>query len=175
MKILRSLSICLAASLFTAGTAIAELPQISDARVMQPPPGAKVAAAYFTISNDSSEPLEILDAKSDVAAKTEVHLSFVENDVAKMEKQDSVVVESGESLEFKHGSYHVMFMGLQQELLAGNTLDIVLVTNAGDIDITIPILALGESASMKHGNGGDMDHKMNHDMHKDGAMDKDSK
>jgi copper(I)-binding protein len=175
MKLLRSLSICIAFSLSAAGSAIAELPQVSDARVVQPPPGAKVAAAYFTISNDSAEPLEILDARSNVAAQTEVHLSIVENDIAKMQKQESILIEPGESLEFKHGSYHVMFMGLKEELLAGNTLDVVLVTNAGDIDITIPIVPLDSSASMKHDKGGDMDHKMGHDMHKDGAVDTDAK
>lgn len=150
---------------------LAELPQISDARVVQPPPGAKVAAAYFTISNPSAEPLAIIDADSDIAKQVEVHLSFVENDVAKMEKQESVIVAAGESLEFKHGSYHVMFMGLNQNLVAGESLDLVLNTSAGDIQVSVPIISLEDAMSSnkmqhdKHSMESDMEHNnMNHEM-----------
>lgn len=144
-----------------ASTALAELPQISDARIVQPPPGSNVAAAYFTVSNSSDKALEITGAASDIAAKTEVHLSIIENDVAKMAKQNSVVIEPGESLEFKHGSFHVMFMGLNEELVAGNSLSITLATSAGDIDVSLPVISLEEAMSsqdMKPGKD-----KMKHD------------
>lgn len=134
--------------------ATAELPQVSDARVVQPPPGSNVAAAFFTINNSGSEPLEITGAASDIAKKVEVHLSFVENDVAKMEKQESVIVDAGESLEFKHGSFHVMFMGLNEELLAGNSLDLILTTSAGDISVSVPVISLDEAMSRQHAEHG---------------------
>lgn len=135
--------------------AFAELPQISDARVVQPPPGAKVAAAYFTITNNTTVALEITDAKSEIAKKTEVHLSLVENDVAKMMKQTSVLVGAGESLDFTHGSFHVMFMGLKEDLVAGNSFDLILNTSAGDISVAMPIISLDEAMSDK-----DMAHEM---------------
>ena len=150
MKIINTLALCLTIMVGMSSVALAELPQISDARVVQPPPGANVAAAYFTIRNTASEPLQITDADSDVAEKVEVHLSSVENDVAKMEKQDSVTVEAGDSLDFKHGSYHVMFMGLNEELTAGNSLDLTLNTSAGDIDISVPIISVDDAMSMQH-------------------------
>ena len=162
-RMLTKMLTAIAATAFFASTALAELPVISDARVVQPPPGSKVAAAYFTVQNNGSEPLEITDAKSDIAKRVEVHLSFVENDVAKMEQQDSVVVDAGTSLEFKHGSYHIMFMGLNQSLRAGESLDLVLNTSAGDIAVSVPIISLDEASStgeMKHG----MEHGMKHDM-----------
>ncbi|MFK8081790.1 MAG: copper chaperone PCu(A)C [Granulosicoccus sp.] len=145
MKILATATLLFGLSLFTS--AQAELPQISDARVVQPPPGANVAAAYFTINNSGTEALEITSAQSDIAKKVEVHLSFIENDVAKMEKQESVIVGAGESVEFKHGSFHVMFMGLNEELLAGNSLDLVLNTSAGDISVSVPVISLDEAMS----------------------------
>lgn len=156
------LSIAMAVS----GSVHAELPQISDARVVQPPPGAKVAAAYFTVSNPGDKPLAITDATSDIAKNVEVHLSLVENDVAKMQKQQSVTIPPGDSLEFRHGSYHVMFMGLNQNLLAGESFDLVLNTSAGDISVSVPIISLEEAMTrqpMKHDT-----QNMNHEM-KDGA------
>lgn len=132
-----------------ASSAQAELPTISDARVVQPPPGSTVAAAYFTVNNNGTDALEILDAQSDIAKRVEVHLSFIENDVAKMEKQDSVKVPAGESLEFKHGSFHVMFMGLQQELVAGETMQLTLNTSEGQLAIAVPIVSLEDGMEME--------------------------
>ena len=150
MRLFNALSLCVIILASISGVAIAELPRISDARVVQPPPGSKVAAAYFTIRNTASEPLLITDVKSDIANRVEVHLSSVENDVAKMEKQQSVTVESGASLEFKHGSYHVMFMGLNEVLKAGNSFDVTLVTNAGDIVVSVPVISIDDAMSMQH-------------------------
>ncbi|MFK7860256.1 MAG: copper chaperone PCu(A)C [Granulosicoccus sp.] len=147
MKRLTKTSFTLLLSLGLSSFALAELPQINDARVVQPPPGSNVAAAYFTINNGGSDALEITSAASDVAKKVEVHLSFVENDVAKMEKQESVVVGAGESLDFKHGSFHVMFMGLNEELVAGDSLDLVLTTSAGDIAVSVPVISLEDAMS----------------------------
>lgn len=146
-------AVCKAAllSVMLATPAMAELPQISDARVVQPPPGSKVAAAYFTINNSGNKALDITDAASDIAKKVEVHLSFVENDVAKMQKQEQVSIPAGESLEFKHGSYHVMFMGLNKELLAGESMQLTLTTSAGDLTVTVPIISLEDA--MQAGSG----------------------
>lgn len=125
--------------------AVAELPQISDARVVQPPPGANVAAAYFTINNTDSETLQIMGVSSDIAKKVEIHLSRVENDVAKMEKQESVSVPAGESLKFNHGSFHVMFMGLNTELVAGQSMQLTLNTSVGALNVTVPIISLEDA------------------------------
>lgn len=140
-------TLLLSCALVTA--AIAELPQISDARVVQPPPGAKVAAAYFTINNTNSEPLQITDVKSNIAKKVEIHLSRVENDVAKMQKQESVSVPAGESLKFTQGSFHVMLMGLNKNLVAGKSMQLTLNTNAGDLEITVPIISLEDAIKSK--------------------------
>ncbi len=165
MNILKTLSLAVVLSAGMAATASAELPLVSDARVIQPPPGANVAAAYFTVKNPGTEPLIITDASGDIAKKVEVHLSLVENDVAKMQKQESVTVAPGASVKFTHGSYHVMLMGLNEKLLAGNSIDLKLNTSAGDIDISVPILSLDQATpmgDMKHEMGETMKHDMKH-------------
>lgn len=177
MQLLKTISLAAILGFGITGNLLAELPQINDARVIQPPPGAKVAAAYFTITNPGSEPLEILDASSDIAARVEVHLSFVENDIAKMQKQDSVVIPAGESLEFKHGSYHVMFMGLSETLVSGNAFDLVLETSAGPLPVTVPVISPDASSSMqgmKHDMNKAADHDMKEMQHNMGDMKKDA-
>jgi copper(I)-binding protein len=155
-----------------SGFAFAELPQVSDARIIQPPPGAKVAAAYFTINNPSSDVLTITDVSaSDTVKMAELHKSSVVDDVARMQKQTSISIPAGESLEFKHGSYHVMLMGLSAPLESGNELTLVLETSAGALSVAVPIITPDE-ASMKTMKHGDHMKKMDKNMeHGDHAMD----
>jgi len=134
----------------------AEPPVISEARIIQPPPGSKVAAAYFTIHNDSKESLVITGASSDAIPHISIHLSAVVDDVAKMIPQDSVTIESESSLEFKHGSFHLMLMGLKSPLTAGSMLAIEIDSSIGVIPIMIPIITPDEASSMQS-------HSMKHD------------
>lgn len=148
---------CLAALLLTSlSLAHAEPPEISSARIIQPPPGAKVAAVYFTVRNNTDEPLEITGASSEAIENVSIHLSAVVDDIAKMIHQDSVTIEARSSLEFKHGSYHLMLMGLKAPLNPGSMLAFEIETSAGIIPIMIPIITPDEASSMKS-------HSMNHD------------
>lgn len=135
--------------------------EFSDARIIQPPPGAKVAAAYFSVHNNRAEPLIITGASSEAIPAISIHLSAVVDDVAKMIHQDSVTVEAETSLDFKHGSYHLMLMGLDSPLEPGSMLAFEIETSAGVIPIMIPIITPDEASSMQP-------HSMNHE-----AMDMD--
>ena len=151
MTILKTLLSCAFVLGLTINPSYAELPQISKARIIQPPPGAKVAAAYFTVNNPGDEALVINSASSDSIPKVSIHLSKVVDDVAKMLEQESVTVEAGESLEFKHGSYHLMLMGLKAPLEPGTSVSFELNTNQGVLSVQIPIITPDEaSKSMNH-------------------------
>ena len=126
----------------------AELPQISDARINQPPPGAPVAAGYFTINNIAAEALVITGASSD-QGEIEVHLSEIVDDVATMSEQESITIEPGEKLEFRHGSYHLMLTGMSNVLNPDVEVTVTLETNQGDVQINMPVVAPGGHGGMK--------------------------
>jgi len=154
---------------FTLSASFASSPEISNARIIQPPPGAKVAAAYFNIENTAADSLVITGASSDDVPMVSIHLSVVVDDVAKMLEQESVTIDAGETLEFKHGSYHLMLMGLTEPLVSGSNLSFELQTNAGTFPIQIPVLSPDEAANMPAGtmDHGNMNHdNMNHDAKK---------
>lgn len=145
----------------TLTASFASSPEISNARIVQPPPGAKVAAAYFNIENNSDEPLVITGAESEDVPMVSIHLSVVEDDVAKMLEQESVTINAGDVLEFKHGSYHLMLMGLTEPLVAGSNVNFEIQTSAGTLPIQIPVLSPDEAAKMAPET---MNHDtMNHD------------
>jgi len=169
MKILRTIlcSLCFLSPVVVAG----EYPAIVDPFVTATPPGAKVSAGYLSLTNNSDTPVTITDAFSPTGIKVEIHLSSVVDDVAKMEKQDSVLIEPGATVNFEHGGYHLMLMELTEPLKENTSVDIILVTSVGDMLIEMPVQKLSarankhdhnamaketddkEAAHMKHGDG----------------------
>ena len=102
--------------------------------------GGTNSAAYFVIMNDGDEADTLIGATSEVANSTEMHETRVENDVAKMVLVSRVEVPAHGSIEFKPGGYHVMLVGLTQDLKAGNTLKLTLqFEKSGDVTLDVPI------------------------------------
>ena len=84
-------------------------------------------AAYMLITNGTAQDDELIGASSDVANAVEIHLSQMGADgVMQMIKQESVAIDSGEALELKPGSYHVMLIGLKQDLKVGESITLTL-------------------------------------------------
>lgn len=135
--------------LSTVATA-AEYPLVLDPYATATPPGATVSAGYFSLTNQGDENITITDAYSPDVVKVEIHLSTVVNDVAKMEKQLQVEIPAGTTLEFEHGSYHIMLMGLTEPLVEGSTVDLILVTSVGDMLIELPVKKLSAMTMEKH-------------------------
>jgi copper(I)-binding protein len=158
MKLIQSTIAAVAITLTTL--AIADMPMISDMKVMAPPPGSKVTAGFLTINNISSDTLVVSAVSSAAIPRIEMHESVVKNDIASMVKQEQLSIPAGETLELKHGSYHLMLMDLDTTLTPGTTLSITLHTNQGDIELDMPVMKPGMS-------GG---HKMGHDKHQKPKM-----
>ena len=142
-------TIALLCAIGLSQSVFADVPMISNMQVMAQPPGAKVTAGYLTLKNTSSEQLTITGASSDAIARIEIHESVVKDDVASMTKHNALQIESGETVEFKHGGFHLMLMDLSAPLLPGSTLNVTLHTNQGDIELIMPVVMPGMSGKPK--------------------------
>jgi len=136
--------------LWSTVVAAEEFPLVVDPVVNATPPGAKVTAGYFTLVNESSKEVTITGAYSPTIAKVEIHKSLIKDDVAKMEIQDSVSLQPGATIEFTHGSYHLMLMELTEPLKPGQSVDVILITSIGDMLIEMPVQKIGAEL---HGDG----------------------
>ncbi|MBM3124225.1 MAG: copper chaperone PCu(A)C [Chloroflexi bacterium] len=98
-------------------------------------------AAYMTIVNESGQADALLGVSSDIARFAELHLSQAGSDgVMQMIPQESIDLPTGGRLELKPGSYHKMLTGLNQDLVPGDTITIMLdFENHEDISVTIPV------------------------------------
>jgi copper(I)-binding protein len=115
-----------------------------DAQGMANMPGMSMSgtnsAVYFVIMNDGDEADTLIGATSEVASSTEMHETRIENDVAQMVPVSRVEVPAYGSIEFKPGGYHVMLIGLTQDLKVGDTFKLTLqFEKSGEVELDVPI------------------------------------
>ena len=99
-------------------------------------------AAYMILHNHSTEDDELVGVSTDVATAAEIHLSQMKADgTMEMIQQESIALPVDADVELKPGSYHVMLIGLKQDLKAGDEITLTLhFKNHEDITLTIPVL-----------------------------------
>lgn len=97
-------------------------------------------AAYMVIQNTGSTADRLLKAESDVAAAVELHQSTMEGDVMKMAPVEAVDIPANGKAELKQGGYHVMFLGLKQDLKAGDKIHLKLTfETAGTLEMDVEV------------------------------------
>lgn len=129
----------LALVLFTAAAQAGDAPVVSDAWARATPPGVDVGAAYMVIrGGDRAD--RLVAASSERA--TMVHLHTVEEDggVAKMRAIEAVDVPAGQRVTLAPKSTHLMLMGLDGPLVAGQTFGVTLrFAESGPQEISVTV------------------------------------
>jgi hypothetical protein len=98
------------------------------------------SAMYMTLQNNSESGEELIGASSTIAQAVEIHESKPgDNGMMQMIPQGSIAIASGETLEFKPGGLHIMFIGLNQDIGEGKIVEVVLhFKNHGDLILKVP-------------------------------------
>tara|TARA_Y100000766_G_C18683232_1_gene495785 strand:+ start:103 stop:651 length:549 start_codon:yes stop_codon:yes gene_type:complete len=145
--------IFLVIALITPLVASAETISVDDAYVRASSKLAKSAAAFMEIRNTSSRDDRLLDVKSDVAKRVELHTHIKGDDgVIKMRRvEDGFAVLANGVLKLERGGDHIMFMGLSQTFFDGEAISLTLIfETAGSIELEIPIHLKKRSTSKSH-------------------------
>lgn len=99
---------------------------VNDAWVRSAPVGQN-SAIYFVINNEAGEDDTLLSVDCDKAQVVELHISKMDaSGKMIMEHQENVPIPAGEQVTFAPGGLHVMLMNLNEELVDGQQMDIVL-------------------------------------------------
>ncbi len=109
------------------------------------PKGAGVGGGYMTITNTGSAPDRLIGGVTEISSRFEVHEMSMDNGVMKMrELAQGLEIKPGQKVELKPGGYHVMFMGLKQQLMQGQTIKATLqFEKAGKVDASFTIEGVG--------------------------------
>ncbi len=103
------------------------------------------SAAYMLLQNGMDADDELIGASSDAAQAVELHLSQMKSDgTMEMIQQQSVALPAGKAVELKPGSYHIMLIGLKQDLKAGDEIALTLkFKNRSDLTLSVPVMDAG--------------------------------
>ncbi len=139
-----------AALVALGGYATAQQYQLGPIRIEQPwtratPKGATIAAGYMKITNTGSNSDRVVGGSATFASGLELHEMATDGGVMKMRKLGGgVEIKPGETVEFKPGSYHVMFTGLARPLAKGERVKASLTfEKAGTIELEYPVQPVG--------------------------------
>ena len=101
-------------------------PSIEGAWIREAPPGASMTAGYMTVENPGEKDIELVEVRSDDFESIELHVTVTEDGVARMRREDSVVVPAGGSVEFAPGGRHLMLFGQTRPLAEGDSVQLVI-------------------------------------------------
>ncbi len=89
------------------------------------------SAAFVKVTNLTETPRKIIRAISPVASIIELHTSFEENGIHKMRPVEAIDVPENGFVELKSGGFHVMLIGLKEDLVVGQHIPVTLELDNG--------------------------------------------
>ena len=154
MRVLRTLlALCLIG--FGAVAASAHEYKAGDIEVVHPwaratLKGSDVADGFLKITNTGSTPDRLIAVSVTFAKSSQIHDMKLEGDVMKMQElTEGLEIPAGATVELKPKSMHLMFMGVNQELLPDTMIEGELTfEKAGKVKIEFMIEPAGSAHSM---------------------------
>lgn len=120
-------------------TALAEV-SIEDAYARAVPPGQTNSASFMMLKNSEAKDLALVSAQSPVAKAVELHNHISEDGVMKMRQVQQISVPASGSVTLQPGGYHIMLIGLNQDLNEGQEIDLTLEFSDGSNQtLTLPV------------------------------------
>ncbi len=126
-------ALALALLLLRATAAPAQVPhaqadavQVADARIPLPPPGAAVAAAYFTLRNTGRATVVLTGLDCTVASGAMLHQSMERHHEILMRPVGELDIAPGQQVRLTPGGMHVMLHGLRRPLALGERVPLTL-------------------------------------------------
>ena len=117
-------------------------------------PNAPVGGGFMTIENTGAEADRLVSVTSTVAGETQIHEMAMEGEVMKMRQlADGLEIPAGETVVLAPGGFHIMFMGLKQAFVEGETVAVTLTfEKAGSVEVLLPVEAAAADAPTAAGH-----------------------
>lgn len=119
----------------------AEVIRIEKAWARSTPNGATTGAAYMTIYNDGAASDRLVAGSTPYAQTVQIHeMTVIDNVMQMRQLKDGLAIPPHGSAVLKPGGYHVMLIGLNRPLKAGDALPLTLTFEKfGRVDLSVPI------------------------------------
>lgn len=143
------------AGLLVSAQAMAQV-DVSDAWVRGTVPAQTASGAFMTLH--AHQDAKLVGVSSPVGT-AELHEMKMENNVMRMRQIPSLDLPKMQDVQLKPGGYHVMLMGLKQQLKAGDTVPITLKFEQNGKVIEQQVNAQVRDMTASAQGGGHGDHK----------------
>lgn len=138
----RSALLLLSTALFVSVSA-ADTLVVEDPYVREVPPGSPTTAAFMTLHNKSDEAIRLIEAENKVTEHTELHNHVVIDGVMEMRQVEAIEIPANGETQLAPGGLHLMLIGLNSALSAGDTLTLNLVFDNGEqIELEAPVRSM---------------------------------
>ena len=119
------------------------------------PRSATVGGGYLKITNNGGAPDRLISVSSDAAATVEIHEMKMSGSKMQMRPlKDGIEIRPGQTVEFRPGGYHIMFMKIKQPFEQGKRIKGTLTfEKAGKIEVEFAVDAMGAQAPTMGGHG----------------------
>jgi len=98
--------------------------EISDLYIVAPAPGRNMTGGGMKITATDGD-FRLISAASEVADRVELHTMSMEDDMMRMRQVDGYDIPAGETFVLEPGGPHLMLFGLDTNLEAGNTAEML--------------------------------------------------
>jgi copper(I)-binding protein len=107
------------------------------------------AAAFMLIQNGGAEDDVLLGGETDVANVVEVHeMADVDGIMEMRPLTDGLIIPAGGSETLEPGGYHIMLIGLREDLTNGKTFELTLhFEKAGEVTVAVTLRPRAEQAA----------------------------
>jgi copper(I)-binding protein len=154
----RNRGLALLAAVLASGVASVAAAQVKveEAWARATVPGAKVGAAYLTLTNTGADESKLLKIVSPVSDEVTLHRTSITNEgVARMWPLSGLELAGGETLRMDQGGVHVMFNKLKKPLVAGEKFPLTMKFDGGQPEFTVmvevrPLVEAAEDHSHHH-------------------------
>jgi copper(I)-binding protein len=103
---------------------------VADAWVRATVPQQKATGMFASVTSVKGG--KVVSALSPVAEVVEIHEMAMDNNVMRMRAIPALDLPAGKAVELKPGGFHVMLMGLKQQVKEGDTVPVTLVFEGAD-------------------------------------------
>jgi copper(I)-binding protein len=115
---------------------------VSEPWIRATVPQAKVAGAFMQLK--SAKAVKLVEVKSPVAGRVELHQMAMEGQTMRMRAVESIDLPAGQTVNLASGGYHVMLFELRHQLKEGEQVPLTLtvVDAAGkreNVALTVPV------------------------------------
>lgn len=122
---------------------------VEDAWIRATVPQQKVTGAFMQLN--AVQDSRLVEVRSPVAKTVEIHEMSMDKDVMKMRAVTGIDLPAGKPVELKPGGFHIMLMGLTQQMKEGARVPLTLIVESKDkkrssVEIKVPVRPLAAAS-----------------------------